>query len=693
MSSNYVKSYEFVDARKGSTDVPISRVTSPFGQFEGLDPHYRSDELPFEPGFDPAAEVGSKNASIANVTIHEISAENLQPLDPGFISPASTLQGSQKYEVLAIEPTGPVLGTPAVGEGIDQELPHDVFDPLFDRNDGSQQTIFHASTAQAKMAQEGTVLEESTAQQAALISADLETNCPKTKPGRNVESGFGSLELMDSLIGSNHSPYSFSMLIPSHSERLSPPDPTVLPTTKASQTISIENAPSNQLQIQNDLFLGDPLQNIEMMPAVKPSSMTAAPSKKVGGSKPTKRIAKQEKKYSICNPNLTLPTLNHGKASEGRQCKAAASKRKPRTYSRAVPSQHCHICSRRPTEESPHAACGNLNKGKCRKTICRKCFVQYGWDIESAKNAEVTGWVCPHCQGSCPERAQCHIYDRTSERRRNKTVNHRKPKSPRTNLPRTGINGSTSDRPGILNARPGILNAGSNLIYPPFPQQNPNFVPQPRIFPQAAFEAATGSTSCFPMRPMQPLEGYSASSKTVLGKLSTSGVKQTKRVAGGATMSKTKRSSTPSVLTTTKLSAQANIAPPQPSTRTITNLSGKKGTASAPRKRVPPSKKVGKMAPVPHSKLSVQPIQPQYADANVVGPQPSETHNDMCNFITDNDIVPLDLNEAFPLKLDSTAKLEDVQDFGDLGAYEPPEGQDIFQFSLEEALDGHATHM
>jgi hypothetical protein len=105
-----------------------------------------------------------------------------------------------------------------------------------------------------------------------------------------------------------------------------------------------------------------------------------------------------------------------------------ATKRKPRTYSRPVPSQHCHICSRRPTTQSPHAACGNLAKGKCRKTICQKCFTLYGWDMTEALVPDNSGWLCPHCSGKCPDRAQCHIYDRTSERRRNNTVNHRKPK-------------------------------------------------------------------------------------------------------------------------------------------------------------------------------------------------------------------------------------------------------------------------
>ncbi|CDF41153.1 unnamed protein product [Chondrus crispus] len=105
-----------------------------------------------------------------------------------------------------------------------------------------------------------------------------------------------------------------------------------------------------------------------------------------------------------------------------------AEKRKPRTYTQAVPSQHCHICSRRPTEGSPHQVCGNLQKGRCRKTICTKCFLQFRWDLNAAREAPPGTWECPHCRGQCPQRAQCVIYNRTSDRRRLKLINHRKRK-------------------------------------------------------------------------------------------------------------------------------------------------------------------------------------------------------------------------------------------------------------------------
>lgn len=120
---------------------------------------------------------------------------------------------------------------------------------------------------------------------------------------------------------------------------------------------------------------------------------------------------------------------NSGSGAVGKR----SEKRKPRTYSQAVPSQHCHICSRRPTENSPHAVCGNLLKGRCRKTICTKCFHQFRWDLKAAREAAPGTWECPHCRGVCPQRAQCVIYNRTSDRRRMKLINHRKRKDAELN--------------------------------------------------------------------------------------------------------------------------------------------------------------------------------------------------------------------------------------------------------------------
>lgn len=48
---------------------------------------------------------------------------------------------------------------------------------------------------------------------------------------------------------------------------------------------------------------------------------------------------------------------------------------------------------------------------------CEKCFNEYGWDWKAASKRS-REWVCTHCRNICPPRAQCAIYRRTNERRR-----------------------------------------------------------------------------------------------------------------------------------------------------------------------------------------------------------------------------------------------------------------------------------
>lgn len=149
-----------------------------------------------------------------------------------------------------------------------------------------------------------------------------------------------------------------------------------------------------------------------------------------------------------------------------------SEKRKPRTYSQAVPSQHCHICSRRPTEGSPHQVCGNLQKGRCRKTICTKCFHQFRWDLKAARDAAPGTWECPHCRGQCPQRAQCVIYNRTSDRRRLKLINHRKRKSEENGTPKDKT-GSPAKKQAIekSNEKSNSPNSGKTMM-PPVPSLN-----------------------------------------------------------------------------------------------------------------------------------------------------------------------------------------------------------------------------
>lgn len=83
--------------------------------------------------------------------------------------------------------------------------------------------------------------------------------------------------------------------------------------------------------------------------------------------------------------------------------------KKSRTYSKAVPSRFCHICTRQSKKSSPHAFCHNINRGTCRKAVCAKCFAKFGWDWK-AVSSPGSQWLCPHCCNICPKGAQCYNY-------------------------------------------------------------------------------------------------------------------------------------------------------------------------------------------------------------------------------------------------------------------------------------------
>jgi hypothetical protein len=71
----------------------------------------------------------------------------------------------------------------------------------------------------------------------------------------------------------------------------------------------------------------------------------------------------------------------------------------------------------RTTRKVNNICCNNFRKGTCRKVICEKCFNDYGWDW-ARFTKKPSEWTCTHCRDCCPSRAQCAIYRRTNERRR-----------------------------------------------------------------------------------------------------------------------------------------------------------------------------------------------------------------------------------------------------------------------------------
>jgi hypothetical protein len=81
-------------------------------------------------------------------------------------------------------------------------------------------------------------------------------------------------------------------------------------------------------------------------------------------------------------------------------------------------SHHCHICAR--SGRVPNLlGCKNLSGQKgCRKVVCKKCYTNFGLGSWEGVTAPGYQWECIHCQGKCPEKAQCMIYAKTNARRR-----------------------------------------------------------------------------------------------------------------------------------------------------------------------------------------------------------------------------------------------------------------------------------
>ncbi len=129
---------------------------------------------------------------------------------------------------------------------------------------------------------------------------------------------------------------------------------------------------------------------------------------------------------------------------------------------RSTPSRFCHICSRT-AKKVELLACANLASGACRKVVCEKCFAEYKWDWKTAEKNR-SSWQCTHCRRVCPRRAQCAIYRRTNERRREQQQAARA----RLQNNRTLSTHSDNDQGNhsILNTGPpfNVLTASSHLV-------------------------------------------------------------------------------------------------------------------------------------------------------------------------------------------------------------------------------------
>jgi hypothetical protein len=93
--------------------------------------------------------------------------------------------------------------------------------------------------------------------------------------------------------------------------------------------------------------------------------------------------------------------------------------RKKATFESPTPSNYCHICSRTPNRGIRLAICAGLREGHCRKVVCEKCFTDYSLGCTFMEAADcAVNWKCVHCQGICPERAQCRTYQNVNRKLR-----------------------------------------------------------------------------------------------------------------------------------------------------------------------------------------------------------------------------------------------------------------------------------
>mmetsp|Transcript_14424 Transcript_14424/g.31045 ORF Transcript_14424/g.31045 Transcript_14424/m.31045 type:complete len:258 (-) Transcript_14424:102-875(-) len=86
--------------------------------------------------------------------------------------------------------------------------------------------------------------------------------------------------------------------------------------------------------------------------------------------------------------------------------------------SRSGPSKFCHVCWNDSVTRRK-LICTNYgkSKGSCRKVICEVCVQKHLPSSEWPGPDDCT-ITCTHCRGSCPEKSQCSIYNKTNLKKR-----------------------------------------------------------------------------------------------------------------------------------------------------------------------------------------------------------------------------------------------------------------------------------
>ncbi|GJD07720.1 hypothetical protein Gasu2_20640 [Galdieria sulphuraria] len=156
------------------------------------------------------------------------------------------------------------------------------------------------------------------------------------------------------------------------------------------------------------------------------SNMNIMPSSPLSSSSKRFKSASNESKMSF-NVEVLFPAMgstfhenDQERSSIGSKEDISQIKRRPqrkKQYSRVSPAKFCHLCARAASKNIRMIVCSNIQIGMCLKVTCEKCFQQNNWNFEEAIG-NPDSWICTHCRGSCPYRAQCSIYQRTNHRRR-----------------------------------------------------------------------------------------------------------------------------------------------------------------------------------------------------------------------------------------------------------------------------------
>mmetsp|Transcript_3464 Transcript_3464/g.6496 ORF Transcript_3464/g.6496 Transcript_3464/m.6496 type:complete len:278 (+) Transcript_3464:254-1087(+) len=200
---------------------------------------------------------------------------------------------------------------------------------------------------------------------------------------------------------------------PNHRSWSVPWDPVLIDSTSGTGTAATATPLTPILSKERD-----GLPNFETFHCISPTTPAKGDASQVASSGPS---SPDEEKLPPSADMKMVTELNAPKVVE--------RKPRPRRYQLRIPSNYCHVCQRKSIAVN-QVICCNLLSGSCRKAVCEVCFEDNGWDWNAAIH-NPNSWVCPHCSGICPTRAQCYTYMKTNCRRRNGEVTKRtrKPKS------------------------------------------------------------------------------------------------------------------------------------------------------------------------------------------------------------------------------------------------------------------------